>query len=390
MYTDLANLCTSNFKRMHRLFFLLLLPVVSLAQTPLKEFELKGKLNLSAPVDWVYLRYVSGDDARTDSVQPKDGEFKFKGNIAEPVVASIVAKFKDPASGEKLPREFNQLFLEPTKIELTANGSLKNISVKDSKSNEEFMALIKQGQAYTERFEKLYGEYDSLQQAGNKEGMSKIEKAVDQLNNEVKENVYAAFLKTHPDSKVALFAIKEYAGWDIDPEKVEPLFNSLPESITSLPSAKSLRERIDIAKKTAVGSYAMDFTQNDTLGKPVSLSSFKGKYVLVDFWASWCGPCRRENPNIVRVFNKFKDKNFTILGVSLDRPDAKDKWIAAIHKDSLTWAHVSDLKYWDNEVAKQYGIRAIPQNLLLDPQGKIIAKNLRGEDLDEKLTALIK
>jgi len=134
----------------------------------------------------------------------------------------------------------------------------------------------------------------------------------------------------------------------------------------------------------------MNFTQNDTLGIPVSLASFKGKYVLVDFWASWCGPCRRENPNVVKTYNAYKDKGFQILSVSLDQPGAKDKWIKAIHDDNLTWTHVSDLKYWDNEVAKQYGIQAIPANFLLDPEGKIIAKNLRGEDLAAKLSTVLK
>ncbi|MGZ3846016.1 MAG: peroxiredoxin family protein, partial [Flavisolibacter sp.] len=250
----------------------------------------------------------------------------------------------------------------------------------------DFAALTKQQEAYSGQFDALYDAYDSLQKAGDKEGMKKTEDAITALNSQMNESVYASFVKKHPNSSVALFAVKQYAGWDIDASKVEPLFNSLPASVKSLPSARALKDRIDIARKTGIGNYAMDFTQSDTLGKPVSLSSFKGKYVLVDFWASWCGPCRRENPNVVKVFNKYKDKNFTILSVSLDRPDAKDKWLAAIHKDGLTWTHVSDLKYWDNAVAKEYGIRAIPQNLLLDPQGKIIAKNLRGEDLDAKLT----
>lgn len=133
---------------------------------------------------------------------------------------------------------------------------------------------------------------------------------------------------------------------------------------------------------------APEFTQADTSGKAVALHDFRGKYVLVDFWASWCGPCRQENPNVVNAYNQYKDKNFTVLGVSLDRPGAKDAWLNAIHKDNLTWTQVSDLKFWDNEVARQYGIRSIPQNFLIGPDGKIVAKNIRGEALSRKVAEL--
>ena len=138
----------------------------------------------------------------------------------------------------------------------------------------------------------------------------------------------------------------------------------------------------------ALGAIAPDFTQDDVNGTPVSLSSFKGKYVLIDFWASWCGPCRAENPNVVKAYNKFKSKNFTIIGVSLDKPEGKADWLAAIKNDGLAWTQVSDLKFWSNEVALQYAVQSIPHNFLLDPTGKIIAKDLRGNDLDKKLTEI--
>jgi peroxiredoxin len=148
--------------------------------------------------------------------------------------------------------------------------------------------------------------------------------------------------------------------------------------------------KIEIAKKTGVGKPAIDFTQNDTLGNPVSLSSFRGKYVLIDFWASWCGPCRKENPNLVAAYAKYNNKGFDVLGVSLDQPTGKEKWMKAIHDDKLTWTQVSDLKYWKNDVAVMYGIQAIPQNYLIDPKGIIVGKNLRGDELLDKLEEIFK
>jgi peroxiredoxin len=369
---------------MKKILVLLLAPVFAMAQSP-QEFKVKGELTSFKPIDKIFLNYRTGDMSVRDSVQTKDGSFKFEGKIAEPLVATLQVKYVQQPGQEKAKWEALQFFLEPSKIEIAAKDSIKNNSVTGSKGQVDFEKLQKGEDVYSPRLEKLYADYGAARKAGNKEEMNKVEKEIEAVDEEIKEKVFGDFLAKNSTSPVALYALQQYAGWDIDPDKVEPFFKTLPASQQQLASAVALKDRIDIAKKTAVGRYAMDFTQNDTLGNPVSLSSFKGKYVLVDFWASWCGPCRAENPNVVKAFNKYKDKSFTVLGVSLDRPNAKEKWLKAIHDDQLTWNHVSDLKFWDNEVAKQYGIRAIPQNLLVDPQGMIIAKNLSGDELDQKL-----
>ena len=234
----------------------------------------------------------------------------------------------------------------------------------------------------------LYKKHSQYKKDNDEANLRKTKEEIELMNTERKA-VYEKFARANPSSALALYAVKQYAGWDIDPAKVEPLFDALAPDVQKSPSAIELKEKIESAKKTAIGKDALDFTQNDTLGIPVSLSSFRGKYILIDFWASWCGPCREENPNLVKAFQKYKGKNFYILGVSLDRPGQKERWMNAIHDDKLEWTHVSDLKFWQNEVAILYGIQAIPQNILIDPAGKIIARNLRGDELEQKLGEFI-
>jgi peroxiredoxin len=282
-------------------------------------------------------------------------------------------------------RDMTAIFLEKGKQKAISVDSFSNIRVKKSKAHDAYVALNKKTKVYDDKLPPLYASYSEFRKAKDNEGMERIEKELNAIDEEKKEKVYAAQIKSNPSSPIVVYVLQQYAGWDMDPDKVDPLYELLPAKVRKFPSAVSLKESIEIAKKTGIGRFAMDFTQNDTLDIPVSLSSFKGKFVLIDFWASWCGPCRAENPNVVKVFNKYKDNNFHIIGVSLDRPGQKEKWLKAIHDDGLAWTQLSDLKFWDNEVARQYGIRAIPQNLLLDPEGKIIAKNIRGEELEKKV-----
>jgi peroxiredoxin len=301
-----------------------------------------------------------------------------KGTIEYPDIVMLTAMDAGKRVG---------FFLENSKIEITGQiDSLADIKVTGSRTQDEYKAYLTSNKVLSEKYTGLQNDYQLAAQANDTAKQSSIEKELKSLE-EANTKMQKDFIKNNPASYFTPLLL-ESISLDMEPDEIEADIKSLDTNVAKIQIIKDMSSRVKELKNVAVGQKAPDFTLNDVNGTPLSLSSkFGSKLLLIDFWASWCHPCRMENPNVVKVYNEFHKKGFDVIGVSLDR--SKEDWVKAIADDKLTWTHVSDLKYWDNAAAKLYAVNSIPANFLLDENGVIIAKNLREGDLYNKVKEIL-
>ena len=378
----------SLIKQMKKIFLCIvaLLPLLAFAQEP-QPFLIKGKVGAFNAPARVYLIYQLGANRVIDSAQISNGSFNFKGQIVNPTPAFLVIDRKGAGLNALDSTVDNlSLFIDKGEFAVTSPDSVAKAQITGSKINDDNKKLMAQLKPLIAQAQKLRAEESGA--SPSQQNTAEFQNAMQAKHKELQVAEKATlklFILANPDSYLSLLALNSVGGPSPDPAELDPLYDSLSQRLKDTETAKVFKKSLDVLRNTAIGVMAPDFSQNDVNGAPVKLSSFRGKYVLLDFWASWCGPCRQENPNVVKVYNKYKDKNFTILSVSLDKADGRNAWIEAIKNDGLTWTQVSDLKFWNNQVAALYAITSIPANFLIDPNGKIIARDLRGDDLETKL-----
>lgn len=334
----------------------------------------------------------------------KDGRITVKHYLKEPRRAYLTFYPRDSInvdpnrSTDNIVARYNDyytFFSHPGNFKITVNNFINASRIENpSQYQKDYENMELELRKFEEKFWQLNADkYVKLQSVtGNvKDSLSmEMQNLSTEAYRKYYDNVVLTYIKTHPDSPTALHLLEEYSyKYVVNYDALELLYNNFTDRIKSLPSARTVYNTVDRNnfQSNLIGKIAPDFSLKDVAGKDVALKSFRGNVTLIEFWASWCGPCRANNPGLVKVYQKFKAKGFKILGVSLDHK--KDDWLNAIKEDGLKWTHVSDLKFWNGEVSKMYHVTAIPINYLIDKDGKVLAKNLNEKALEQQLERLL-
>jgi peroxiredoxin len=334
-----------------------------------------------------YLSYRRGATLVVDSAIITKGHFQLKGLVDKPQQARLML----PPPGTSYTHMFSEdeatIYLEKGTITLTGTGQPIDALATGTPLNHENATLAAQIAPIKAKLTVLY---QALRQsAADTARVRQTNRQIHRLDAQ-RNAVYTTYIQTHPTNPFSLYALKIFGGYQPDVATYAPLFQALAPSVRHSPHGQEVQQQIERLQRTAIGALAPDFSLPDPSGKLVKLSDLRGQYVLVDFWASWCQPCRAENPAVAKAYAAYRQQNFTVVSISLDNQSARAAWLKAIQDDGLTWPQVSDLRGFTNEVAQQYAISSIPQNFLLDPQGRIVAKNLRGEALPQKLAQVLR
>lgn len=358
---------------------------VAFAQDP---FKITGNLPQTGAEKMILLSYVNQDGKSVkDSALVKDGKFTISGTTAfgNKAYLTLMPVKREPKARNT---DYVDFYLEKGNYKVVGKDSLSNASITGTKVQSDYLEYNAQTANLLAQFKEISARFAKVYYAKVKDTVTI--KAIQAEARPVHAKIEAAldsFIFSHPDSYVTADLILVNRMMVIDVVKFEPYYNALSKRVLSSFAGKKITDKYLKAKQFAVGKV-IDFILPDAKGNEFKLSSLKGKYVLVDFWASWCVPCRAENPYLLKAYAELKDKNFEIVGVSLD--DKRANWLKAVEIDKLPWTQVSDVKGFQTEVAVRFGITAIPQNVLLNPEGKVIAKDLRGEDVNAKIAAYIK
>lgn len=354
------------------------LSVAAFAQK--KPFTVQGKVNGTVKEGkFVYSFYIIGEDMVLDSAKVENDRYTLKGSVGQSVMMTISHRPYGPDV---------KIFVGPAaRITVTHKNSLKEVVVTGSKENLAYNKVRTSLAVYYNKMSELDVAYAAAMKSNDRAALKVLEAKGKVIYDKMMNDVYPNYIKSNPNSPIAFAMLDEYMGGVVDARKLEPLYNVLSMDNKNSTEGKRWAKILATAKLTSIGTKAPEFVQSDTSGRPVHLSSMRGKYVLVDFWASWCGPCRAENPNVLKAYKRLKDKGFDVIGVSIDSD--KKAWIKAIKEDKMPWQQVSDLKGNKNEAARLYGVDAIPQNWLLDPNGVVLEINLRGENLADQIEGLM-